>query len=71
MKLLRLLGRAGVLWFRQEADMYSAALAYFAPFALTPLLLLSITLVGVLIGTTEVSALLEICGHRRKKCRAP
>ena len=63
MKLLRLLGRAAVLWIRHEADMYSAALAYFAPFALTPLLLLSITLVGMLIGNDEVAALLVHWGN--------
>jgi len=63
MKLLRLLGRAAVLWIRHEADMYAAALAYFAPFALTPLILLSITLVGVLIGDDEVAALLIHWGN--------
>ena len=64
MKLFRLLGRAAVLWFRRDADIHAAALAYFVPFALTPLLLLSITLVGVLIGQDEVVALLLHWGNR-------
>lgn len=63
MKLLRLLGRAVVLWFRHEADTYSAALAYFAPFALTPLILLSITICGLLIGNDDVAALLVHWGN--------
>jgi membrane protein len=64
MKLFRLLGRAAVLWFRRDADIHAAALAYFVPFALTPLLLLSITLVGLLIGQDEVVALLLHWGNR-------
>ncbi len=63
MKLLRLLGRAVVIWFKRDAEVHAAALAYFVPFALTPLLLLSITLVGVLIGKDEVIALLMSWGN--------
>ena len=63
MKLFRLFGRAAVLWFRRDADIHAAALAYFVPFALTPLLLLSITLVGLLIGQDEVAALLLHWGN--------
>lgn len=63
MQLLRLLMRAMAIWGKREADMHAAALAYFVPFALTPLLLLSITLVGVLIGGSEVVALLVGWGN--------
>jgi membrane protein len=63
MKLLRLLGRAVIIWFQRDAEVHAAALAYFVPFALTPLLLLSITLVGILIGKDEVIALLMKWGN--------
>ena len=63
MKFFRLLYRAIILWLQRDADMHAAALAYFAIFALTPLLLLSITLVGLLIGGPEVSALLLQWGN--------
>jgi membrane protein len=43
--------------------MHAAALAYFVPFALSPLLLLSITLVGFIIGGSEVSLLLVGWGN--------
>lgn len=46
------------LWFEKSADQNAAALAYFAPFALTPLVLLSITLVGLLIGRDDVIGLM-------------
>jgi membrane protein len=58
MNFLRLLYRAGSIWLSREADIHAAALAYFVPFALTPLFLLSITLVGMLIGGNEVATLL-------------
>lgn len=63
MKLLRLLGRAVLIWLRRDAEVHAAALAYFIPFALTPLLLLSITLVGVLIGKDDVIELLMSWGN--------
>ena len=37
-------------WFAREANIYAAALAYFAPFALIPLLALAVVLVGLLVG---------------------
>ncbi len=63
MQFLRLLSRAVGLWFSREADIHAAALAYFMPFALPPLVLLSITIVGLLIGVDEVSALLISWGN--------
>ena len=50
-------------WFRKGAEQHAAALAYFIPFALAPLLLVSITLVGVIIGRKDVIALLERWGE--------
>ena len=50
--------QAGILWLNKSADQYAAALAYFTPFALTPLLLISITIVGILIGRNDVVTLL-------------
>jgi membrane protein len=58
MNFLRLLSRSAGVWIKGGAEQHSAALAYFTPFALAPLLLISITLVGVIIGREDVIALL-------------
>lgn len=63
MYFLRLLGRAFVLWFRRGADESAAALAYFMPFALTPLIILSISIVGFLYGAERVTAMLVRWGN--------
>jgi len=63
MQFFRLLWRAVAVWFSREADIHAAALAYFVPFALTPLFLLSITIVGMLIGGNEVGMLLLSWGN--------
>ncbi len=63
MNFLRLLKQAVALWFRKGAEQHAAALSYFIPFALAPLLLISITLVGVIIGRKDVIALLERWGE--------
>lgn len=58
MNFFRLARDAARLWINKGADQHAAALAYFTPFALTPLLLISITLVGVIIGRADVISLL-------------
>lgn len=58
MNFLRLLARGGSIWIKGGAEQHAAAFAYFIPFALAPLLLISITLVGVIIGRADVIALL-------------
>ena len=63
MKIFHLLYRAIAIWLQREADIHAAALAYFVPFAITPLLLLSITIVGLLIGNNEVGTLLLRWGN--------
>lgn len=63
MRFFRLLARAVHIWFARGADVHAAALAYFMPFALTPLFLLSITIVGMLIGGNEVALLLLSWGN--------
>ncbi len=63
MIFLRLLKQALTHWFRKGAEQHAAALAYFIPFSLAPLLLISITLVGVIIGRKDVVALLERWGE--------
>lgn len=63
MIFFRLLVRAAKVWISREAGVHAAALAYFIPFALTPLFLLSITIVGLLIGGNEVTALLLSWGN--------
>ncbi len=63
MYFLRLLGKAFRLWFRRGADESAAALAYFMPFALTPLIILSITIVGFIYGTERVMLMLVRWGN--------
>lgn len=58
MNFLKLLSRSAGIWIKGGAEQHAAALAYFTPFALAPLLLISITLVGVIIGRADVIALL-------------
>jgi membrane protein len=63
MYFLRLLGNAFRLWFRRGADESAAALAYFMPFALTPLIILSISIVGLIYGAERVTAMLIRWGN--------
>ena len=63
MYFLRLLGRAFVLWFRRGADESAAALAYFMPFALTPLIILSISIVGLMYGAERITNMLIRWGN--------
>lgn len=58
MNFLRLIRQSVKLWLIRGADQNAAAFAYFTPFALTPLLLISITLVGIIIGKDDVIDLL-------------
>lgn len=50
------------VWSHAEADQYSAAVAYFVPFALTPLVFISIGWVGLIIGADELIMLLASWG---------
>jgi membrane protein len=63
MYFLRLFGKAFRLWFRRGADESAAALAYFMPFALTPLIILSISIVGLIYGVERVTAMLIRWGN--------
>jgi membrane protein len=58
MNFFQLLKHSANLWFQKGADQNAAAFAYFMPFALTPLIVISITLVGMIIGREDVIALL-------------
>ncbi len=60
---LRLCGQAARLWVRREADQHAAALAYFTPFALTPLIIFSISIVGMIYGAERVVAMLLRWGN--------
>lgn len=62
MMFFRLLRNAARIWLKSEAEHQSAALAYYIPFAITPLLLISISIVGVVSGTERVTALLYSWG---------
>ena len=63
MIFLQLLKQAAALWLRKGAEQHAAALSYFIPFALAPLLLISITIVGVIIGRSDVITLLARWGE--------
>jgi len=60
---LRLWRDALKTWSNAEADQYSAAVAYFIPFALTPLVFLSIGWIGLIIGADELIVLLSQWGR--------
>ncbi len=63
MSIFRLFGRAFTLWFLRDADQNAAALAYFTPFALTPLIIVSISIVGIFVGSDRVVAMLLRWGN--------
>ncbi len=63
MKFFTLLSQAARLWVRREADQHAAALAYFTPFALTPLIIISISIVGYVYGATRVTDMLVRFGN--------
>jgi membrane protein len=63
MYFVRLLGRAAQLWVRRDADQHAAALSYFTPFALTPLIIFSISIVGFLLGTERITSMLLRWGN--------
>lgn len=63
MSFLRFFGRSFLLWYRQEAGHQAAALAYFTPFAITPLIIFTITIVGFIVGTEQVVAMLLRWGN--------
>lgn len=58
MTFIRFFFAAARRWHRQGAEQRAAALAYFTPFALTPLIILSITILGVILGPEHVTNLL-------------
>ncbi|MFM2424008.1 MAG: hypothetical protein RLZZ70_397 [Candidatus Parcubacteria bacterium] len=60
---LRLFTKAARLWIRRDADQHAAALAYFTPFALTPLIIISISIVGLIYGADRVIAMLLRWGN--------
>ncbi len=52
MNFFLLLYRAGVLWFEKGAATYAAAFSYYAPLALIPLLLFTVSVVSFFYGQT-------------------
>ncbi len=63
MSFLRFFLKAGRLWSQKGADQHAAALAYFTPFALTPLIIFSISIVGFVFGAERVVAMLLRWGN--------
>lgn len=59
MHFLRLFILAGKRWLRTDASRSAAALAYFTPFALVPLILISVSIVGVILDQETFTALLQ------------
>ncbi len=60
MNFFKLLVKAMIHWKSRDADLYAGALAYYAPFAIIPLLALSILLIGFVVGPeTYTNALFE------------
>lgn len=62
MQPVRSLWLAGKLWHQKGSSHHAAALAYFLPFALVPLLILSITIVGLFIDETLFTNMLNTWG---------
>jgi membrane protein len=50
MKIFDLLFRSARLWYLQDMKSYAAAFSYYAPLAILPLLLFSISFVGIIYG---------------------
>jgi membrane protein len=63
MSFVRFFLAAAKLWARKGADQHAAALAYFTPFALTPLIIFSISIVGIVFGAERVIAMLLRWGN--------
>ena len=54
MKVTNLLLHSARLWYHKDVKLYSAAFSYYAPMALIPLIVLSITIIGLIYGTDFV-----------------
>ncbi len=63
MNWINLFIKAGKLWLKTGAGHLSAALSYYIPFALTPLIFISVYLVGMVSGHEKVSKLLYSWGE--------
>lgn len=63
MHFFRLLRQALRVWVRHEADQHAAALAYFTPFALTPLIIISISMIGYVFGADRLTDMLVRWGN--------
>lgn len=61
-RFLRDLKTAALLWYEKDADLMAATVSYYALFAVTPLLLLTITLVGLVYGRELVVDTLLVWG---------
>lgn len=59
----KLCTEAAHVWYEKDADHWSAVISYYALFAVTPLLLISIVLVGALFGQDLVSSMLVDWGE--------
>jgi len=64
MHFLHFFIKAAKRWHTRDAEQRAAALAYFTPFALSPLIIFSITIVGVVLGSQHVIDMLIVWGKK-------
>lgn len=67
MKFFDLLFNSAKLWYLQDMKSYAAAFSYYAPLAILPLLLISITIVGTIYGESVTKQIITnwglVLGH--------
>lgn len=62
MKILDLVFNSAKLWYLQDMKSYAAAFSYYAPLAILPLLLISITIVGTIYGESVTKQIITNWG---------
>lgn len=62
MKFFDLLFNSAKLWYLQDMKSYAAAFSYYAPLAILPLLLISITIVGTIYGESVTKQIITNWG---------
>lgn len=63
MNFFRILKSAALRWYNHDADHLAAALSYYTPFALTPLILVSVTVLSYVYGTDFAVDMMMIWGN--------
>lgn len=63
MPIFKLLYQSGKLWLDQDMVYYAAAFSYYAPLAIVPLVLISLTIVGTFYGAEFTSKIFSTWGE--------